>query len=257
MDRTREPPRASEGAEPSAPRGDAPDLKRFRALVLQAQQASAEERVHAAEALNDALIRMRKPGNDEAEATEILMQLSLETLTTLTDERGRNCRKEAVETLMAMGFPHALKISPEDFEFARRYVTYPSPGLDEAEASPTAWQTTMRKTRLACAVLVVFGNVAGAIGAAGASGSRPGLAGFALVAALFNIGSALWLNSRRLHPDEQVLPLTGLVCGAALNLVAAVLASSFFPALGFVGTAAGIAAATSWQNTEKERDYRF
>lgn len=246
MERTREPPRASEGEPLPAAPASGPDLKRFRALVLEAQEGSGDDRARAAAALNDALIRMRAPGNDEAEATEILLQLSLDTLTTLTDEKGRNCRKEAVETLMHMGFPHALKVSPEDFEFARRYVAYPT----APEAGPTPWQKTMRNTRLACAALVVGGNAAGAIGVLGASGIPAGLTGFALVAALFNIGAALWLVSRRLHPEEQTLPLTALVCGTALDVVAAALSGSVLPGIGFLGSAAGIAAATSWQYNE-------
>ena len=80
--------------------------------------------------------KAKEIGNDDAEATEILLQLSLDTLTALTDKKGRNCRKEAVETLLHMGFPHALKVSPEDFEFARRYVAYPT----APEGGPTPAQ---------------------------------------------------------------------------------------------------------------------
>ena len=55
---------------------------------------------------------MRAPGNEDQEAIAVLKQLDLKTLNGLVDEKGRSCHTEAVETLLACGFPYALRVDP-------------------------------------------------------------------------------------------------------------------------------------------------
>lgn len=104
------------------PAGVVLNLDRFKLLLSSLRDRATEDRAKAAGEVIDLLIAMRDPGHDAAEAAVILQQLDLQTLSGVVDAEGRNARKEAVETLMTMGFPHALKISPEDFEWARDFV---------------------------------------------------------------------------------------------------------------------------------------
>lgn len=114
---------AGEAAQPDerVPERSGPDLERFKVAVAAFLSAEGEERTALAGEIVDGLIAMRAPGSDEAESALVLKALDLRSFGTLVDARGRNGRKEAVETLLAMGYPHALKLSPEDLEFARTY----------------------------------------------------------------------------------------------------------------------------------------
>lgn len=89
-------------------------------LIAEAQAAVGDVRQEAAERIVDLLIALRAPGNEAAEAKAILAALDVSQLNGLVDGKGRDCRKEAVETLLACGFPHALAVNPADLEHARR-----------------------------------------------------------------------------------------------------------------------------------------
>jgi hypothetical protein len=120
-ERTQQPVASVEGAQPDerVPARVVLDLDRFKLLLDGLLARQPEDRARVAGEIIDLLIAMRAPGHDVAESAVILKQLDLKSLSGVIDAEGRNARKEAVETLMAMGFPHALKISPEDFEWAR------------------------------------------------------------------------------------------------------------------------------------------
>ena len=107
----------------------AADPTRLYRLIDAALKAEGMDRFVAAGKLNDLLIAMRAPGDEAAEAEAILAALDVSSLDGLVDGYGRNCRKEAVETLLACGFPHALQVSPEDLAHARRRP--PRPRLAE------------------------------------------------------------------------------------------------------------------------------
>lgn len=108
------PPKAEEASS------DTGYPKTFSAYVAELATASDTERRDLAGQINVVLQRMRAPGNDTAEAAAIHAALDQHALDDLFDADGRSCRREAVETLIAMGFPHALTVSPEDFAEMRR-----------------------------------------------------------------------------------------------------------------------------------------
>jgi hypothetical protein len=64
------------------------------------------------------IAQARPEGNKElCEALETV--LSGKQLDRLVDTNGRFCRAEAVETLLSLGFPFALRVNPEDLESAQ------------------------------------------------------------------------------------------------------------------------------------------
>ena len=95
-----------------------PDLARFRLLVDTVQKTQGDERTAYAEEINALLIGMRLQGKDDEEASTVLDALDLSLLKDLSDTQGRKCRVVAVETLIAMGFPHAMTVPPDDLTFA-------------------------------------------------------------------------------------------------------------------------------------------
>lgn len=97
------------------------DVRRLPHLISGARASSGADRVALAGSINAVLIAMRGPGHAEDETRVIVAALDARQLDLLVDAEGRSCRKEAVETLLASGFPHALNIGPDDLAFARAY----------------------------------------------------------------------------------------------------------------------------------------
>jgi hypothetical protein len=113
-ERTREAPQAVSETESSETVPRSRDPKRLLELIRNAQGSEGKRRKAYAGEINEVLIAMRAPGNEAAEAKAILSQLDLKTLDDLEDDQARFCHTEAVETLLACGFPHALSVKPED-----------------------------------------------------------------------------------------------------------------------------------------------
>lgn len=129
-------------------------------LIDAALKAEGMDRFVAAGKLNDLLIAMRAPGDEAAEAEAILAALDVSSLDGLVDGHGRNCRKEAVETLLACGFPHALHVSPEDLAHARRR---PLPARQARPVTPApdavkvaAWTTIVSSALQALGAFSLF-----------------------------------------------------------------------------------------------------
>jgi hypothetical protein len=114
MERERSSARSADFEEPSSP--DPAELTR---LVGLARAAEGLDRLQVAGRINTLLIALRAPGGESAEAHAILAELDVSALDGLVDGHGRDCRKEAVETLLACGFPHALSVDPKDLAHAR------------------------------------------------------------------------------------------------------------------------------------------
>jgi hypothetical protein len=136
-------------------------LETFPELLRALNAVPDSARPDIATRLNDVLIAMRAPGHETEEAELVMEALSSKELHDAVDTRGRSCRKEAVQTMMACGFPHALMLDPDDMAFARRYVEahYPAsaanwsePALDDDALEP--WESGMRgNRRLGAAVM--------------------------------------------------------------------------------------------------------
>jgi hypothetical protein len=112
------PPRTAE--EEEAEQGVLPHRSPSALLELIGEAQLADDkkkRKQLADQINEILVAMRAPGNEAMEARTILTQLDLKTLDDLEDSKGRLCHTEAMETLLACGFPHALGVKPEDLSF--------------------------------------------------------------------------------------------------------------------------------------------
>jgi hypothetical protein len=89
------------------------------ALVEEAQRASGTEREALAAQVNQQL-EVLTSEEDSREVADLLHHL-LEggQLTALMDVEGHSCRGVAVEALLALGYPYALEVRPEDLEHLR------------------------------------------------------------------------------------------------------------------------------------------
>ncbi len=83
-------------------------------ITLAFQERNVHEQSRYTTEVIDTLIAMRAPGDEAEEARLIVAHLDAKTLHKLVDEKGRRAHQEAVETLLSLGFPHALNISPDD-----------------------------------------------------------------------------------------------------------------------------------------------
>ena len=86
-------------------------------LAQQARRASGEERVRLASELNRLLDDVVAQGGGRPEADAFHRLLEGNTLVGLVDADGRSCRAATVESLLALGFPDAREVRPEDREF--------------------------------------------------------------------------------------------------------------------------------------------
>lgn len=123
-------------------------LSTFPELLSELERTPGLERTRLAARVNDVLIAMREPGHEAEEAELVMAALQSKILHPLIDADGRSCRKEAVETMLACGFPHALLLEPEDIRFARTFKPA-GPRLEEDDANPrwTGWELTAQTTR--------------------------------------------------------------------------------------------------------------
>ncbi len=143
---------AAPSQEQPEPESESVDVRRFPHLVEGARALGPEDQRALALEINTLLVAMRSPGHEPAEAKVLLETLDAHHLDGLVDPQGRSCRKEAVETLLACGFPHALSVNPEDLEFARTWVPTP-----EDLAGP--WEEQLTRARRNGAALVLGGEL--------------------------------------------------------------------------------------------------
>lgn len=85
-------------------------------LAQQARRAEGPERQRLAADLNQLLAELTAEGGGRPEADAFHRLLEGGNLNGLVDADGRSCRATAVESLLALGFPYALEVRPEDLE---------------------------------------------------------------------------------------------------------------------------------------------
>ena len=112
--REREQP-ATESADPGASADEV-----LIGLVQRARNAEADDRVRLCDQVNQALSALPSTPDPAAAARQVLTLLDDEALHGLVDSRGAECRRAALEAVLAMGFPWALHIEPEDLDYLRR-----------------------------------------------------------------------------------------------------------------------------------------
>lgn len=128
-------------------------LEAFPELIQALGAASLAVRGELAKEINDVLIAMRFPGHESEESELVMEALASKVLHELVDPLGRSCRKEAVETMMAAGFPHALLLEPEDIAFAREYRP-PQPIVEDPNVL-RRWEEIARAYRRIAATVIV------------------------------------------------------------------------------------------------------
>ncbi len=96
-----------------APSGQAEAL---RQAVADAQTDPPLDRLAAAGRINGLLLALRP---EEANGRLLVDLLHSGVLTDVLDEQGRDCRREAVRTLLRLGFPWALEIDPDTLSWFR------------------------------------------------------------------------------------------------------------------------------------------
>lgn len=85
-------------------------------LVDQAQQASGEERQELSRRINRWLDKMAREGGSRHVADWFHHLIESGRLEGLEDAAGHSCHETSVRGLLAMGFPYALEVRPEDLE---------------------------------------------------------------------------------------------------------------------------------------------
>ena len=205
--------------------GDGPesvDVSRLPHLLGGASLATGSDREAVALQINRVLLAMRGPGHEEAESRVLVAALDEHRFDGLVDAGGRSCRKEAVDTLLACGFPHALKVSPEDLDFARRYKR---PDRLDPSAPSTEWEQSLRVARLTGLGVTVAAQLTFLVGAVLFSSTDGAAFPIALVSGLLAAMVALLFATRKPDVDTQagygtvlaMLALVQLACGFELG----------------------------------------
>ena len=145
----------------STPEGDdsgrlKPHQRLPKLITLAFEERDPDEQRRLTTEVIDLLVEMREPGDEAEEAQLLLAHLDAKTLQHLRDTQGRKAQSEAVKTLLSLGFPHALKVSPEDLEQLR---------VDEDSLGAHAMQRRDRWSyaRGAAWAMTVFGALTGLI----------------------------------------------------------------------------------------------
>lgn len=180
--------------------------QRLPSLITQAfeERDPAEQRRLTTE-LIDTLIAMRAPGDEQEEARLLIAHLDAKTLSRLTDATGRHAHTEAVATLLELGFPHALNVSPEDLQRFR-----------DDEGSLGAEALAVRP-HYAQASIIAF--TAQAIGLVWCLAVATQALPWAIFSTVLGVAAGLWLRALR-PTDTDGLPIallgvSGAVAGGA------------------------------------------
>jgi hypothetical protein len=105
-------------------------------LAQQARRAEGAERQRLASELNQVLEELGGQGGGRAEADAFHRLLEGGNLDGLVDADGRSCRAAAVESLLALGFPYALEVRPEDLAHLKDAAVTPGGRLASPRGGP-------------------------------------------------------------------------------------------------------------------------
>lgn len=216
-------------------------LETFPELLEVLTSAPERARPALATRINELLIDMRMPGHEAEESELVMGALEARVLHELIDTRGRSCRKEAVQTMMACGFPHALLLHPDDLSFARTFVEAPPSG---AQAVPSAdelepWEAGHRANRTWGAALMGAGQLASVV----LSGSDPQVTRrIAAAATLWVLGLAAAMALALTRPKHFNVATFGAFATLLVlaGLLVAMAAGSFSLGLAPVGVGLGL-----------------
>lgn len=215
--------------------------QRLSAIIGLAQdERDPDEQRRLSTELVETLIAMRAPGDEAEEARLLLAHLDAKTLRSLcVDAEGRSPHHEAVETLLSLGFPHALSVSPEDLELLR--LERPSVG------TAALWVQENRAT----ASWVALGAQAGALGYTAAV--SPHLWPWTLSAAAFGVTGALWLRASRALKHLE-LPFMMLSASGAVMFMGGMKEAPMWIAVAAMASSLAMAQRGSQPSPEEQDD---
>lgn len=125
LEKLQHPVSAPEGEKPAesiAPVTSSAQLdvaQKLEAAIAEARGAEGVEQEKLADDVNAALRLLRETSAARRAADVLLGHLHKRSFGKLTGTDGRTCRSVAVEQLLALGFPFALEVMPEDLEHHR------------------------------------------------------------------------------------------------------------------------------------------
>lgn len=240
-------------------------LTRLRGLLRAVNAARGDARTTLAGEVNQVLAKIREPGNESAEARVLVAELDAHAFDDLIDARGVSSRKEAVETLISLGFPHALKVDPEDLAFARKDVGQEenrrirAGRLEMARRGEEPLPATDydRKLDRSRKIAVGLASLSSLI-LLGTLASMPtwpslGLQLMGVVQALLAVGSTAYLAAARPSLEHQAVPIVGLVFAVVVSL-GLLLAEPLVGAIALGGSGAALAALIAWQYDDPRRE---
>lgn len=169
------PPRVDSGG--GAASGTKPYQRLPSLITLAFEEPDRDAQRRHTTTVIDLLIAMRAPGDEPEEARLLVAHLEAKTLTALVDEKGRRAHTEAVETLLSLGFPHALNVTPEDLKRFRddqgsigsELLTVPRQHLNAsnlvlaAQGASIAYATFASGEPFAWAIMAAFAGIIGAL----------------------------------------------------------------------------------------------
>jgi hypothetical protein len=231
---------ATEAAADLAPvdlEASAQRLRSFPELLAALAGAPPSERVHLADDVNQVLRAMRAPGHEAEEAELVMGALSSKVLHDLEDSRGHSCRREAVETMLACGFPHALLLEPDDVAFARER------GDETGEVQLSPWELAMQRHRRVGAAVMTVGQLAAllAIVANGGLGRFGDPAMLGLAVAGLACAAVLW-RTRPRDLNTGTWGMLSILIGVA-GIAVATAVGSWSAAIAPLGVMVGLFAA--------------
>lgn len=206
-------------------------LDQVRALLDRLDlQSDAVVRKALATELVEVLIAMRQPGYEPQEALLLNQLLEEGRIVEVADNAGRCCRAEAVKTLLACGYPHALAADADDVAHARRYQAA------HVVVAPADWDDTTARERARTAYLMAVGQLAHLVTLFVYARNTPGWAIASAMLGLGALAASLWAATRDPRTVNLALLGTGYVF-ALLGLLACALVVGI-PSLVGAGTVA-------------------
>lgn len=213
--------------------------ERLSAIIGLAQdERDPDEQRRLSTELVETLIAMRAPGDEAEEARLLLAHLDAKTLRNLAvDAKGRSPHNEAVETLLSLGFPHALSVSPEDLELLR--LERPSVG------TAALWVQQNRAT----ASWIAIGAQAAALGYTAVA--APQLWPWTVSAAAIGVTGALWLRASRALKHLE-LPFLMLTASATVLFFGGMQEAPMWVAIAGMASSLAVAQRGEQPSTEEE-----
>lgn len=215
--------------------------ERLSSIIGLAQdERDPDEQRRLSTELVETLIAMRSPGDEAEEARLLLAHLDAKTLRNLSvDAQGHSPHQEAVETLLSLGFPHALSVSPEDLELLR---------LERPSVGTAALWVQQHRAQASWIALVAQGGALAYTAIA-----APHLWPWTVSAAALGVTGALWLRASRALKHLE-LPFTLLGASGGVLFLGGMMEAPLWIAIAAMAASLAMGQRGSQTSPETEDD---